>query len=48
MCPQPALTNLAERSIMGNFVVLEIANGVLVHYTHPQSGALAVKVVDRV
>jgi murein DD-endopeptidase MepM/ murein hydrolase activator NlpD len=48
MGPQPALTDLTERTLMGNFVVLEVAPGVFAHYAHLQRGSLAVKVGDRV
>jgi hypothetical protein len=45
---QPTLTDLTERLLMGNFVVLEVAPHVFVHYAHLQPGSLAVKVGDRV
>jgi hypothetical protein len=48
MGPQPALTDLTERILMGNFVVLEVAPGVFAHYAHLQPGSLTVKVGDRV
>jgi len=48
MGPQPTLTDLTERTLMGNFVVLEVAPGVFAHYAHLQPGSLAVKVGDRV
>lgn len=48
MAPQPALTDLTERILMGNFVVLEVAPGVFAHYAHLQPGSLTVKVGDRV
>jgi murein DD-endopeptidase MepM/ murein hydrolase activator NlpD len=48
MGPQPALTDLTERILMGNFVVLEVAPGVFAHYAHLQPGSLAVKAGDRV
>lgn len=48
MGPQPALTDLTERILMGNFVVLEVAPGVFAHYAHLQPGSLTVKTGDRV
>jgi hypothetical protein len=48
MGPQPVLTDLTERTLMGNFVVLEVAPGVFAHYAHLQPGSLLVKVGDRV
>jgi hypothetical protein len=48
MSPQPVLTDLTERMLMGNFVVLEVAPGVFAHYAHLQPGSLTVKVGDRV
>ena len=48
MGPQPALTDLTERILMGNFVVLEVAPGVFAHYAHLQPGSLRVKVGERV
>lgn len=48
MGPQPALTDLTERILMGNFVVLEVAPGVFAHYAHLQPGSLTVKAGDRV
>ena len=48
MSPQPVLTDLTERILMGNFVVLEVAPGVFAHYAHLQPGSLTVKVGDRV
>jgi murein DD-endopeptidase MepM/ murein hydrolase activator NlpD len=48
MGAQPALTDLTERILMGNFVVLEVAPGVFAHYAHLQPGSLTVKVGDRV
>ena len=48
MGPQPTLTDLTERILMGNFVVLEVAPGVFAHYTHLQPGSLMVKAGDRV
>jgi hypothetical protein len=48
MGPQPSLTDLTERILMGNFVVLEVAPGVFAHYAHLQPGSLTVKVGDRV
>lgn len=44
----PELTDLTVRTLMGNFVVLEIAPHVFIHYAHLQPGSLAVKVGDRV
>lgn len=48
MGPQLALTDLTERLLMGNFVVLEVAPGVFAHYAHLQPGSLTVQVGDRV
>ena len=48
LAPLPAVTDLTERTLMGNFVVLEIAPRVFVHYAHLQPGSLAVKVGERV
>ena len=48
MGPQPTLTDLTERTLMGNFVVLEVAPGVFAHYAHLQPGSLTVKTGDRV
>lgn len=48
MGAQPALTDLTERILMGNFVVLEVAPGVFAHYAHLQPGSLTVKAGDRV
>lgn len=48
MGAQPALTDLTERILMGNFVVLEVAPGVFAHYAHLQPGSLRVKVGERV
>jgi murein DD-endopeptidase MepM/ murein hydrolase activator NlpD len=48
MGPQPTLTDLTERILMGNFVVLEVAPGVFAHYAHLQPGSLTVKAGDRV
>lgn len=48
MGPQPALTDLTERTLMGNFVVLEVAPGVFAHYAHLQPSSLTVKAGDRV
>jgi murein DD-endopeptidase MepM/ murein hydrolase activator NlpD len=48
MGAQPALTDLTERTLMGNFVVLEVAPGVFAHYAHLQPGSLKVKVGERV
>lgn len=48
MGAQPALTDLTERNLMGNFVVLEVAPGVFAHYAHLQPGSLRVKVGERV
>lgn len=45
---QPVLTDLTERILMGNFVVLEVAPGVFAHYAHLQPGSLTVKMGDRV
>ena len=48
LTPLPAPTDLTVRTLMGNFVVLEIAPHVFVHYAHLQPSSLAVKVGDRV
>jgi hypothetical protein len=44
----PSPTDLTVRTLMGNFVVLEIAPHVFVHYAHMQPGSLTVKVGDKV
>jgi hypothetical protein len=44
----PPPTDLTVRTLMGNFVVLEIAPSVFVHYAHLQPGSLTVKVGDKV
>lgn len=44
----PPPTDLTTRTLMGNFVVLEIAPGVFVHYAHLQPGSLTVRVGERV
>ncbi|WP_152981735.1 M23 family metallopeptidase [Hymenobacter sp. AT01-02] len=41
-------TDVTERTLMGNFVVLEVAPRVFVHYGHLQPGSVQVKVGDRV
>lgn len=46
--PLPPPTDLTTRTLMGNFVVLEIAPGVFVQYAHLQPGSLRVKVGERV
>ena len=48
MTSPPTPTELTARSLMGNFVVLEIAPKVFVSYAHLQPGSLTVKVGDRV
>lgn len=48
MTSPPAPVELTARSLMGNFVVLEIAPKAFVSYAHLQPGSLAVKVGDRV
>ena len=48
LAPLPAPTDLTVRTLMGNFVVLEIAPHVFVHYAHLQPGSFAVKLGDRV
>lgn len=44
--PSPA--DLTERTLMGNFVVLEVAPHTFVHYAHLQPGSIGVKVGERV
>jgi len=46
--PLPPPTDLTTRTLMGNFVVLEIAPGVFAHYAHLQPGSLRVRVGERV
>ena len=48
LAPLPEVTELTVRALLGNFVVLEIAPGIFVHYAHLQAGSLAVKAGDRV
>ncbi|WP_185284609.1 peptidoglycan DD-metalloendopeptidase family protein [Hymenobacter sp. NBH84] len=48
LAPLPPPTALTERGLMGNFVVLEIAPHVYVHYAHLQPGSVRVRVGDRV
>ncbi|SFJ23992.1 M23 family metallopeptidase [Caulobacter sp. UNC279MFTsu5.1] len=48
MTSPPAPAELTARSLMGNFVVLEIAPRVFVSYAHLQPGSLTVKAGDRV
>lgn len=48
MTSPPAPGELTARSLMGNFVVLEIAPKVFVSYAHLQPGSLTVKAGDRV
>jgi murein DD-endopeptidase MepM/ murein hydrolase activator NlpD len=48
MTSPPAPAELTARSLMGNFVVLEIAPKVFVSYAHLQPGSLTVKAGDRV
>ncbi|RZK92693.1 MAG: M23 family metallopeptidase, partial [Hymenobacter sp.] len=44
--PSPA--DLTERTLMGNFVVLEVAPHTFVHYAHLQPGSLRVKAGEHV
>lgn len=44
----PPPTDLTTRTLMGNFVVLEIAPGVFAQYAHLQPGSLRVRVGERV
>ena len=44
----PTPTDLTNRTLMGNFVVLEIAPNCFATYAHLQPGSLTVKVGDRV
>ena len=46
--PLPPPTDLTTRTLMGNFVVLEIAPGVFAQYAHLQPGSLRVRVGERV
>ena len=48
MVSPPSPMDLTERTLMGNFVVLEIAPHTFVHYAHLQPGSVAVKVGERV
>lgn len=48
MTSPPTPAELTTRSLMGNFVVLEIAPRVFVSYAHLRSGSLTVKAGDRV
>jgi murein DD-endopeptidase MepM/ murein hydrolase activator NlpD len=48
MTSPPASAELTARSLMGNFVVLEIAPRVFASYAHLQPGSLTVKAGDRV
>jgi murein DD-endopeptidase MepM/ murein hydrolase activator NlpD len=48
LAPLPAPTALTERGLMGNFIVLEIAPQVYVHYAHLRPGSLRVKRGERV
>jgi len=48
MTSPPSPSELTTRSLMGNFVVLEIAPRVFVSYAHLQPGSLTVKAGDRV
>ena len=43
-----APSNLTERTMMGNFVVLEVAPHLFIHYAHLQPGSLTKKVGERV
>jgi hypothetical protein len=44
----PSPTELTERTLMGNFVVLEVAPHVFVHYAHLQPGSVRVRVGQQV
>ena len=48
LAPLVPPTDLTVRTLLGNFVVLEIAPRVYVHYAHLQPGSVAAKVGDRV
>lgn len=48
MTSPPTPGDLTNRSLMGNFVVLEIAPKAFVSYAHLQTGSLTVKAGDRV
>ena len=48
LAPLAPPTDLTARTLYGNFVVLEIAPRVFVHYAHLQAGSVGVKVGDRV
>ncbi|MGI4736220.1 MAG: M23 family metallopeptidase [Janthinobacterium lividum] len=48
MVSPPSPADLTERTLMGNFVVLEIAPQTFVHYAHLQPGSVGVKVGQRV
>jgi murein DD-endopeptidase MepM/ murein hydrolase activator NlpD len=48
MVSPPSPADLTERTLMGNFVVVEVAPHVFAHYGHLQPGSVRVKVGDRV
>jgi len=48
LAPLPPLTDLTVRTLMGNFIVLEVAPHIFVQYAHLRPGSLTVKVGDRV
>lgn len=48
MTSPPSPADLTARSLMGNFVVLEIAPGIFASYAHLQPGSLTVEAGDRV
>ena len=48
LAPQEQPDELTARSLYGNFVVLEVAPGVFVHYAHLRQGSVQVKVGQRI
>ena len=48
LAPQAVPDDLTARSLYGNFVVLEIAPGVFVHYAHLRKGSVTVKIGQRI
>lgn len=48
MISAPSPVDLTERTLMGNFVVLEVAPHTFVHYAHLQPGSVRVKVGEHV
>lgn len=48
LAPQEQPDELTARSLYGNFVVLEVAPGVFVHYAHLRQGSVQVKTGERI